>query len=172
MLLEVHNHVCNYVRNKASQVGLHSYLAVIINNSANSLMGRTTSASADGRLAFEHMNNGNAPYGGYDREGITAMLNSIVKPDPGIHAGAVQNMKFSPELFYEKREIIKSLIDTYFQKGGTQAMITVVNRGDLERALQEPEKYRHIFVRVGGFTARFVELSREVQKDILSRTLY
>ncbi|MEG8989724.1 pyruvate formate lyase family protein [Ignavibacteria bacterium 4148-Me] len=172
MLLKVHNHVCNYVRNKAKEVGLHSYLVVIINNSANTLMGKSTSASADGRLAYEHMNNGNAPSGGYDREGVTAMLNSIVKPDPSIHAGAVQNMKFSPELFFEKREVIKSLLNTYFQKGGTQAMITVVNRGDLEKALVEPEKYRHIFVRVGGFTARFVELSKEVQKDILSRTLY
>jgi pyruvate-formate lyase len=46
------------------------------------------------------------------------------------------------------------------------------NRGDLENALIEPEKYKHIFVRVGGFTARFVELSRDVQQDILSRTLY
>jgi pyruvate-formate lyase len=172
MLERVHNHVCNFVKNQADRVGLHSYLVVIINNSANTLMGRSTHASADGRKAFEHMNNGNAPSGGNDKEGVTAMLNSIVKPSTAIHAGSVQNMKFSPELFFERRDIIKSLLKTYFDKGGSQAMITVLNRGDLENALVEPEKYRNLFVRVGGFSARFVELSTEVQKDILSRTLY
>lgn len=172
MLLDVHNHVCNFVRDQAKLVGLHSYLVVIINNSANTLMGHSTSASADGRLSGTHMNNGNAPSGRSDKEGVTAMLNSIVKPSTEIHAGAVQNMKFSRDMFYEKRDIIKAVLKTYFDKGGAQAMITVVNRGDLEKALIEPEKYKHIFVRVGGFTARFVELSRDVQQDILSRTLY
>ncbi|MEW6652671.1 MAG: pyruvate formate lyase family protein [Bacteroidota bacterium] len=172
MLLEVHNHVCNFVRDQAKRVGLHSYLVVIINNSANTLMGHSTSASADGRLNGTHMNNGNAPSGGSDKEGVTAMLNSVVKPSTEIHAGAVQNMKFSRDLFFDKRDIIKSTLKTYFNNGGAQAMITVVNRGDLEKALTEPEKYKHIFVRVGGFTARFVELSLDVQQDILSRTLY
>jgi pyruvate-formate lyase len=172
MLIEVHNHVCNFVRDQAKRVGLQSYLVVIINNSANTLMGHSTSASADGRLSGTHMNNGNAPSGGSDKEGVTAMLNSIVKPSTEIHAGAVQNMKFSRDMFYEKRDIIKATLKTYFDKGGAQAMITVVNRGDLENALVEPEKYKHIFVRVGGFTARFVELSHDVQQDILSRTLY
>jgi pyruvate-formate lyase len=51
-------------------------------------------------------------------------------------------------------------------------MITVVSRDDLERAMEAPEQYRHIFVRVGGFSARFVDLSRDVQLEILDRTLY
>jgi pyruvate-formate lyase len=148
MLVDVHEHVCNYVRDQKHKVDLHSYLVVIINNSANTLMGRSTSASADGRLAGTYMNNGNAPSGGNDKEGVTAMLNSISKPDTSIHAGAVQNMKFS------------------------KRMITVVSKNDLENAIKEPEKYQHLFVRVGGFSARFVELSPDVQKDILSRTLY
>jgi pyruvate-formate lyase len=172
MLLKVHDHVCTFVREQAPRVGLHSYLVVIINNSANTLMGHCTQASADGRLAGSHMNNGNAPSGGSDKEGVTAMLNSIVKPSTAIHAGAVQNMKFSGDLFCTRREIVKSLLGTYFDKGGAQAMITVLNKDDLQRALVEPEKYQNLFVRVGGFTARFVELSRDVQEDIISRTLY
>ena len=172
MLIKVHEHVCNYVRNQKHKTNLHSYLVVNINNSANTLMGSSTSASADGRLSCTHMNNGNAPSGGNDREGVTAMLNSIVKPDTSIHAGAVQNMKFSKRMFKENRVELKALLKTYFDKGGAQAMITVVNKNDLENAMKEPEKYQHIFVRVGGFSARFVELSEDVQKDILSRTLY
>lgn len=172
MLVRVHEYVCRYTRAQAPRVGLHSYLVVVINNSANTLMGRQTAASADGRRAFTSMNNGNAPSSGADRRGVTAMLNSIVKPDPSIHAGAVQNMKFSRELFTAHRPELEALLDTYFALGGAQAMITVVSRGDLERAMQEPEHYQHLFVRVGGFSARFVELPRDVQMEILERTLY
>jgi pyruvate-formate lyase len=172
MLLRVHEHVCNTVRCQRERAPLHSYLVVIINNSANALMGRWTAASADGRRASTPMNNGNAPSSGNDRKGITAMLNSIVKPSPAIHAGAVQNMKFSRELFATRRAALEALLETYFAKGGAQAMITVVSRGDLERAMAEPEHYRHIFVRVGGFSARFVDLPRDVQLEILQRTLY
>ena len=168
----MHEHVCNAVRDQAARVGLHSYLVVIINNSANSLMGRWTAASADGRRARAPMNNGNAPSSGNDRKGMTAMLNSIVKPSPAIHAGAVQNMKFSRELFLTRRAELEALLAAYFARGGAQAMITVVSRGDLERAMADPAGYRHIFVRVGGFSARFVDLPRDVQLEILQRTLY
>ncbi len=172
MVLDIHNHVCRFVKEQSDRVGLHSYLVVIINNSANTLMGRSTAASADGRKAGESMNNGNTPSSGSDRKGLTAFLNSIVKPSPCIHAGAVQNMKFSRELFSARRNELEALLETYFANGGAQAMITVVSRGDLERALIEPEKFSHVFVRVGGFSARFIELPRDVQLEIVNRTVY
>lgn len=172
MLLRVHEHVCNHTRKQADRVGLHSYLVVIINNSANALMGRWTAASADGRRAGTPMNNGNSPSSGADRKGVTAVLNSIVKPSPRIHAGAVQNMKFSRDLFVKNRPELEALLETYFENGGPQAMITVVSRGDLEEAMKRPQDYRHIFVRVGGFSARFVDLPHDVQLEILQRTLY
>ncbi|KGE18750.1 pyruvate formate lyase family protein [Paenibacillus wynnii] len=172
MAEEVHKHVCLSARSQSSRVGLASYLVVVINNSANTDMGGWTAASADGRKSREPMGNGNAPVGGRDKNGITAALNSMSKLTPSIHAGAVHNLKFSPDLFKGGATIVRTLLDTYFQKGGTQAMITVVNRNELEQAMVEPEKYSHIFVRVGGFSARFVELKREVQLEILSRTLH
>ncbi len=172
MLVRVHEHVCNATRRQAAEVGLDSYLVVNINNSANTLMGRRTAASADGRRALTPMNNGNNPSSGNDRKGVTAFLNSIVKPPSHIHAGAVQNMKFSPELFGRHRSKLEALLSTYFEEGGAQAMITVVNRDDLERALENPSAYAHIFVRVGGFSARFVDLPRDVQQEILERALY
>lgn len=172
MLVKVHEQVCNCVKDQAERVGLQSYLVVVINNSANTLMGHQTSASADGRKSTEPMANGNNPSGGSDINGPTAFLNSLVKPSPYIHAGAVQNMKFSKEMFTTKKKILKSLLETFFENGGQQSMITVVDKNELERAMEEPEKYGHVFVRVGGFSARFVELSRDVQLEILSRTLY
>ncbi len=168
----VHEHICNTVRDEINKVNLHSYLVVIINNSANTTMGKVTAASADGRKKGLHMANANNPWGGNDKNGLSAMLNSLVKLRPDIHAGAVQNMKFSPELFANDGVIVKSVLKTYFENGGTQAMISVVNKNDLEQAMIHPEKYGNLFVRVGGFSARFVELEKAVQKEILSRTHY
>jgi pyruvate-formate lyase len=172
MAVAVHEHVCNSIREQAPRVGLDTYLAVLINNSANTVLGLLTAASPDGRMAREPMANANNPAGGADKKGVTAFLNSLVKLDPSIHAGAVQNMKFSRELFTTRRAELEALLETYWGNGGTQAMITVVSRGDLEAALKEPEKYYHIFVRVGGFTARFVRMDPDVQREVLSRTLY
>ncbi len=135
-------------------------------------MGKYTGASPDGRLAGTYMNPGNNPVGGMDRNGPTALMKSLLKPDPSIHAGAVQNMKFSKELFREKRNILEALLRTYFQNGGTQAMLTVISKGDLEEAIKHPEKYVNLIVRVGGFSERFVNLPPETQQEILSRTLY
>ena len=172
MMCRLHTDVCTRIRDCASAAGLDSYLAVLINNELNSVFGLGTGASADGRRAGEYMANGNNPMSGRDTAGVTAMLNSLAKPDTHIHAGAVQNMRFSREMFGALRLQLKALLRTYFEQGGAQSMITVLSRGDLEAALREPEKYRHLIVRVGGFSARFVDLSPVVQKELLARTLY
>jgi pyruvate-formate lyase len=117
------------------------------------------------------MANGNNPASGADRSGTTAFLRSLVRLDPALHAGAVQNMKFARELFGARRREAEALLGTYFALGGTQAMITVVGRDDLEAAMREPERWGQLMVRVGGFSARFVELSAAVQHEILERTL-
>ncbi|HZJ58206.1 MAG TPA: pyruvate formate lyase family protein [Clostridia bacterium] len=172
MAVWVHEHVCNVTRNQRENTNLHSYLVVVINNHANTILGRTTAASADGRKAFTFMANANNPHSGRDTKGITAMLNSLVKLDTDIHAGAVQNMKFSGDLFLKMRDNLKALLKTYFENGGAQAMISVLDRNDLEDAYHHPENHPNLMVRVGGFSARFVELDRDVQLEILERTIY
>ena len=172
MMCRLHTDICTRIRGCAPAAGLDSYLAVIINNELNSVFGQGTGASADGRHAGTYMANGNNPMSGRDTCGVTAMLSSLVKPDTHIHAGAVQNMRFSREMFTTLRPRLERLLGTYFEGGGAQAMITVLSRGDLEAALAEPEKYRHLIVRVGGFSARFVDLNPVVQKELIARTLY
>jgi pyruvate-formate lyase len=171
IMQEVSLHVAKACREQGEGVGLDYFLVVNINNFANVSFGNAAAASADGRKAGSPFANGNTPTAGNDTKGVTAFLNSIVKPDPAIHAGYVHNMKFSKQMFKKDRIMLEALLNTYFAKGGTQAMITVVSRNDLENAMKEPEKYRNLIVRVGGFSARFVELNREVQMDILNRTL-
>jgi pyruvate-formate lyase len=172
MKVEVDRHICNFARNMASKSSLHSYLVVIINNSANTSMGQQTAASADGRKAFTYMANANAATGGADKNGLTAYLNSIVKPDTTIHAGSVQNLKISKELLTTYNYTTKILLFTYFQNGGSQLMINCLSRDDLQKAMETPSEYGNLIVRVGGFSARFIDLEKEVQQEILSRTLY
>jgi len=172
MAIRVHNHICSTTRQQAKRVGLHSYQVVIINNWANTLLGRTTQASSDGRAAWTSMANGNNPAPGLDRSGATAFLNSLAKLDPSIHAGAVQNMKFSKTMFTQYRAKLEALLAGYFKQGGAQAMITVVSRQDLESAMKEPAAWGHLMVRVGGFSARFIDLPHDVQLEVLERTLH
>ena len=172
MMVDLHNFLCNTIRDQRDRTLLDWYLAVLINNSQNTTLGRWVGASADGRKAGAALANANNPSSGSDRKGLTAFLNSLVKPDPTIHAGFVQNMRFGRDMFDHQRDNLEALLATYFKKGGSQAMITVINRGDLEKALLEPEKYKDVFVRVGGFSARFVDLPKDVQVEILYRTTY
>lgn len=170
--VKFHEDLCGMIRNSAEKVGLDSYLAVIINNGMNTVLGLTTGASADGRLANTYMANANNPVGGMDKNGITAMLNSLVKLRTDIHAGAVQNMRFSKEMFGALIEKTQLLLKTYFLHGGSQTMITVLGRDDLEKAMKNPTAYQNLIVRVGGFSARFVDLDKAIQLELLSRTLY
>ena len=111
-------------------------MVVIINNETNTILGRFTAASPDGRKAGTPMANANSPAGGTDTKGITAMLNSLTKLDTHSHAGAVQNLKLSQKLMTENRDIVRALLKTYFKKGGAQVMITVLNKDDLQNAIK------------------------------------
>ena len=173
MALMVHDHICRAASRAGKQyTDLAGYLIVIINNNANTVLGKHTSASADGRFAHTFMSNANNPFNGSDVSGLTALLNSLSKPDASIHAGCVQNMKFSKQMFTEYPQKVRAMLDAYFGSGGTQAMISVTGRDDLEHAMREPEKYKNLLVRVGGFSARFIELGEEEQREIIARTMY
>jgi len=172
MKVDVDRHICSFTRDQAAVVGLHSYLIVIINNNTNCSMGAMTGASPDGRQAHTFMANGNAPMNGADKNGVTAFLNSIVKPDVSIHAGAVQNMMFSRKAFAKYRPRVESMLAAYWANGGAQAMINVLGSNDLKNALENPSHYGNLIVRVGGYSDRFVNIPPNIQKEIISRTFY
>ncbi|HEY5562292.1 MAG TPA: pyruvate formate lyase family protein [Clostridiaceae bacterium] len=172
MVEVVSDHLCTFTQNQAKNVGLDYFLIVNVNNYFNVEIGKITAASSDGRKSGTPFANGNTPTAGNDKNGVTAFLNSICKISPNKHAGYTHNMKFSKQMFNKERVKLEALLSTYFDKGGTQAMMTVVNKGDLEGAMIAPEKYSNLIVRVGGFSARYIELSKDIQLDILHRTLY
>lgn len=169
---DFYEYIAKGVRDRGIRAGMQYYLIVISNNSLNSEWGERTAASPDGRLFGMYMNPANNPQGGADKSGPTALLNSLCKFDSKYHAGSVQNIKFSTGMFNQNRQLIKMMFQTFFQKGGCQIMVTVVDSGELEDAMRSPEKYPNLIVRVAGYSAVFVDLSSCVQKEILSRTLY
>lgn len=164
--------VANGIRDRGIAAGMQYYLIVISNNQLNTEWGRRTAASYDGRHKGQFMNPANNPQGGANHSGPTAMLNSLAKFDAGLHGGSVQNIKFTPDFFNNRREVIKQMFRVYFARGGCHLMVTVVDHGVLEDAVKHPENYRDLIVRVSGFSAVFVNLEPDIQKELMSRVLY
>jgi len=172
IFVDLHNYLCSKVREQAPKVGLESYLAVTINNAQNTTLGRWVGATPDGRKAGMPMANANNPAPGTDKNGLTAMLNSLLKPSHDNHAGMVQNIRFTKETFQSSRQKVSAVIDNYFERGGAQAMISVIGRDDLYNAIKHPENYKDLIVRIGGLSARFVDLKKDVQQEIYDRVSY
>jgi pyruvate-formate lyase len=172
MANDLYEFVAKGVRNRGIDIGMQYFLIVISNNQLNTEWGNRTAASPDGRLSGMYMNPANNPQGGADKSGPTALLNSLRRFDARYHGGSVQNIRFTPAMFNENRSSIKSLFKTYFNNGGCHLMVTVVDKGILEDAVKHPEKYPSLIVRVSGFSAVFVDLSHNIQEELLSRVLY
>ena len=172
MANDLFEYVAKGIRSRGIENGMDYYLIVISNNQTNTDWGHQTDASLDGRLKGVYMNPANNPQGYAATSGPTAVLNSLSRFQAKYHGGSVQNIKFTPRMMHEDEEKVKLLFKTYFEKGGCQLMVTVVDHGQLEDAQKHPEKYPDLIVRVAGYSAVFVNLTKDVQDELLSRTLY
>ena len=172
MINELNQYVAVTTKSKSEKYGLSSYLIVIINNDANSRLGYRTAATFDGRKACEPLANALTPQSGAEKNGVTAVLNTVSSLDVNNMAGAVYNLKLSHDLMNQHKDMVKELLKIYFSSGGSQIMISVINQEELKDAMIHPEKYPNLIVRVGGFSARFIDLSPLVQKEIVSRMVY
>jgi len=135
-------------------------------------LGRFVGATPDGRSAGEPVSNSNNPLAGTDKNGLTALLNSMakIKPEPG--AGHVNHLKLSPSMAKNKRAEIEALIRTFFKNGGNYLCISVLGKEEFIAAMKEPEKHTHLMVRIGGYSACFVSLPPELQKEMIERIEY
>lgn len=172
MANDLYEYIAKGIRQKGIDANLGYYLIVISNNQTNTDWGHETDASLDGRKRGVYMNPANNPQGGAAKSGPTACLNSLAKFKAKYHGGSVQNMKFTPRMMHDDKEKVKALFDTYFKKGGCQLMVTCVDHGVLEDAQKHPENYPDLIVRVAGYSAIFVNLTPDIQAELLSRELY
>ncbi len=110
---------------------------------------------------------------GEDANGVTALMNSALKyPHNLAGSGFILNLKFNKSLFDHERghKAAKALIKAYFADGGQNLSPMVVSREELEDALIHPEKHKNLIVRVGGYSDYFVNLSPELQQNVIKRT--
>lgn len=141
--------------------------------SANVPLGAQTGATPDGRLAGRPVADGVSPSAGKDVSGPTAAANSVAKLDHSIASnGTLFNQKFHPSALSGRKglENFVALIRSYFDQKGMHVQFNVVSRDTLLDAQKYPEKYKHLVVRVAGYSALFTTLSRSLQDDIINRT--
>lgn len=134
--------------------------------------GSVIGATPDGRKAFEPLSEGISPVQGADRHGPTAVLKSASKIDHIKTGGTLLNQKFTPQLLSDETGITKlaHLIRAYFRMDGHHIQFNVVSAETLRQAQMEPEKYRDLIVRVAGYSDYFVDLSEQLQNEIILRT--
>lgn len=172
MAVQVFDHIAKATAEAGERARLHKYRIVSVNNSMSAEWGSYCAASACGRKAGAPMSNGNGPSIGADQNGITALLNSMSRFKPSTHVGVINNIRFSKEMFTSSFDKIKMVLRTFYKNQGVQTNIAAVGKEDLQNAMIHPEQYQNLIVRIGGFSARFVELSPVVQNEILLRTTY
>jgi len=137
--------------------------------------GKVVGATPDGRLAHEPLSDNHSPSPAAERKGPTAAIKSVASTGhEQIGMGSLFNMKFTPTQFYteEGRKKFADLIKGYAAHGGYQVQFNVVSNELLRAAQEEPMKYRDLIVKVAGYSARFTDLDRQLQDQLITRTMF
>ena len=134
--------------------------------------GSRVGATPDGRRAGQPLSEGISPVQGADQKGPTAVLNSTAKLDHTLTGGTLLNQKINPSMVDNPAGLEKftQLVRSYFKMGGHHIQFNVVDKATLQAAVEDPEKYRDLIVRVAGYSDYFCDLSEALQLEIISRT--
>ena len=134
--------------------------------------GSKLGATPDGRKAGAPLSEGISPVQGADRRGPTAVLKSAGKIDHLRTGGTLLNQKFLPHILADETGIdrLAQLVRTYFRMDGHHIQFNVVDAETLRKAQQTPDAYRDLIVRVAGYSDYFVDLTPELQEEIIQRT--
>jgi len=134
--------------------------------------GAMIGAMPDGRNAYKPLSEGISPVQGADVNGPGAVVKSAGKIDHIRTGGTLLNQKFTPQLMEDRVGIdkIASLVRSYFKLDGHHIQFNVVRIETLKKAQQHPEEHRNLIVRVAGYSDYFVDLTRELQDEIILRT--
>lgn len=139
---------------------------------AHTYDGRVCIATPDGRRAAKPFAASCNPYN-VDTHGPTGVLRSVAALDFSHVLGCAVNIRMHPSAIGKTEETRKkwvSLVKSYFQMGGVQLQPTVVSTETLRAAQKDPENYQSVIVKVGGYSAYFVDLGYEIQEEIIARS--
>jgi formate C-acetyltransferase len=167
---------CKHVEDRPNARG-GKYTPGVYSVSANVALGLVQWASPEGRKALEPVSDCvgavHTQACSHDIKGPSAIAKSVSKLDH-VRAtnGTLLNWKFTPSAVAGEtgRDNFISLMDTYFDRKGMHSQFNIMSRKTMEDAIVHPQEYKDMLVRVAGYSAYFVELSKPLQYDIMGRT--
>lgn len=134
--------------------------------------GRKLAASLDGRRAGEPLGKNVGPMIGRSTEGLTALvLSASCLDQKSLSGGQALDISVDPAIVRDRegRRKFQALLLTYFERGGLQIQVNGVTADELRGAIDDPQSHRDLTVKIAGYSARFVTLSRDVQEEMVQR---
>lgn len=151
-----------------------SFISVCATQSYNVQLGKNITATPDGRHAYTPLADNASPMIGCDMNGPTSVVKSLDSIDQGsFQAGMLLNQRFDPAIVKGEKgiDILETVLKAHFAMKGSHMQINVVDNETLRDAQLHPENYRNMLVRVAGYSAFFVDLEKNIQENIIERTI-